>query len=25
MAFGVILAGDRFSRRRGRRTCSEGP
>ena len=25
MAFGVILAGVRFSRRRGRMTCSEGP
>ena len=25
MTFGVILAGDRFSRRRGRITCSEGP
>lgn len=25
MAFGVILAGDRFSHRRGRRTCSQGP
>ena len=25
MAFGDFLAGDRFSRRRGSRTCSEGP